>query len=76
MEYFYIQQIWATLYWAIYVLSWLVIPIVQEYERAGDFTPPEKLWRSIKNNLYFYLITLVAGVFFLLYLLYESEFTG
>jgi hypothetical protein len=49
---------------------------VQEYERAGDFTPPEKLWRSVKNNLYFYLVFLVIGAVFLVYLEYESQLSG
>jgi hypothetical protein len=64
------------IYWLIYVLSWVVIPVAQEYEKAGDFTPKARFKRAIRTNLYIYLIFLVLGVIFILYLVVKQQLTG
>ena len=70
-----VKIIWNLSYWIIYVLSWVVIPILQEYEMSGDFTFSSKLNRSIKKNLFFYLLSIIVGVIFVTYLLLSQNFT-
>lgn len=41
-------------YWYIFVVSWVFLPVLKEYENRGEFTPKAKLWGSIKSNLIFY----------------------
>lgn len=70
-----IRAIWQIMYWVIYVLSWLVIPIFQEYEMAGDFSFSKKLSRSIKRNLLFYILIFLLGSLFVAYLILRQSFT-
>lgn len=42
------------IYWFLFISSWIFIPLIQEYEDAGDFTKKKKFIRSIKNNLLYY----------------------
>ena len=42
------------IYWFLFISSWIFIPLIQEYEDAGDFTKKRKFIRSIKNNLLYY----------------------
>ena len=73
---FFFQITYLVIYWLIYLLSWVIIPVAQEYERAGDFTPKDRLKRAIKTNLYIYLIFLILGIVFILYLVIKQELTG
>lgn len=45
-----VKVIWISIYYANFVLTWLVLPIAQEYENAGEFTFKGKLRRSLINN--------------------------
>ncbi|GJR05696.1 LMBR1 domain-containing protein 2 homolog A-like protein [Tanacetum coccineum] len=51
-----ISFFWSWSYWSTFLLTWAVVPILQGYEDAGDFTVKEKLKTSIHVNLVFYLI--------------------
>lgn len=56
-------------------MSWVVIPLVQEYEKAADFTVENRIKRSIRINLYFYLIILAISIVFVCYLIAKKELT-
>ena len=47
-------------YWALFLLSWVIIPLIQCYESSGEFTKMEKLKSSLKENLIYYGI--LAGI--------------
>lgn len=51
------------------MLTWAVVPLIQGYEDAGDFTLKERLKTSIRENLVFYLILGAVGLFGLILLL-------
>lgn len=68
--------LYLIIYWTIYILSWLVIPIAQEYEKAGDFTAQQRIKRAIKTNVYMYLLFAVIGVVFVIYLMIKKQLTG
>ncbi|XP_010530626.1 PREDICTED: LMBR1 domain-containing protein 2 homolog B-like isoform X2 [Tarenaya hassleriana] len=42
-------------YWSTFLLTWAVVPTIQGYEDAGDFSVKERLRTSIHGNLVFYL---------------------
>lgn len=46
-----VKTIWIAIYYVNFVLTWLVLPIAQEYEGAGEFTVRGRLRRSLYNNL-------------------------
>ncbi|EGR27139.1 lmbr1-like conserved region family protein, putative [Ichthyophthirius multifiliis] len=56
-----------------YHLVLLVLPILQEYEDAGEFTKEQKLKRSLVNNLIIYGIFGVFGGLFMAYLFYIGQ---
>jgi hypothetical protein len=75
-EIFIFKIIYQVVYWTIFLLSWIIIPLAQEYERAGDFTTKERLKRAIKTNFYTYLIYVVLGCAFIIYLVVKQKLTG
>ncbi|KAL2538545.1 LMBR1-like membrane protein [Forsythia ovata] len=58
-----ISFFWSWSYWSTFLLTWLVVPLIQGYEDAGDFTMKERLKTSIHVNLVFYLIVGSIGLF-------------
>lgn len=50
-----ISFFWSWSYWSTFLLTWAVVPIIQGYEDAGDFTVTERLKTSVHVNLVFYL---------------------
>ncbi|XP_043692297.1 LMBR1 domain-containing protein 2 homolog isoform X2 [Telopea speciosissima] len=54
---------WSWSYWSTFILTWAVVPTIQGYEDAGDFTVKERLKTSVQGNLVFYLIVGSIGLF-------------
>ena len=48
------------IYWMLFFLSWIIIPLIQSYESSGEFTKWEKFKSSLKENLIFYGV--LAGI--------------
>ncbi|KJE88755.1 hypothetical protein CAOG_00345 [Capsaspora owczarzaki ATCC 30864] len=57
--------IWKIVYWTSQLLTWIILPFMQSYVDAGDFTFWGKLKTSIRENLIVYgsLGVLVVGLF-------------
>ncbi|RLN09474.1 hypothetical protein C2845_PM11G25160 [Panicum miliaceum] len=60
---------WSWSYWSTFILTWAVVPTIQGYEDAGDFTVKERLKTSIHMNLLFYSIVGAIGLIGLILLL-------
>lgn len=45
---------WNLIYWGNFLMCWLILPLVMEYEDAGDFTPVANFKRSVMTNLKYY----------------------
>nr|CAD1826937.1 unnamed protein product [Ananas comosus var. bracteatus] len=60
---------WSWSYWSTFILTWAVVPTIQGYEDAGDFTVKERLKTSIRINLLFYTIVGSIGLFGLILLI-------
>jgi hypothetical protein len=60
-------SLWMTVFWITQVLSWAVLPIIQEYVGSGEFTAKKKFIHSIQLNTKLYLILGVIGVVLLIY---------
>ena len=48
MPSYFLPDLWRIVYWSSQILSWLLLPIMQSYVYAGDFT----IWGKIKTALY------------------------
>uniref|UniRef100_A0A803MCL2 LMBR1-like membrane protein n=1 Tax=Chenopodium quinoa TaxID=63459 RepID=A0A803MCL2_CHEQI len=57
-----ISFLWSWSYWSTFLLTWAVVPLIQGYEDAGDFTLTERLKTSVHVNLVFYLIVGSIGL--------------
>ncbi|KAL7206041.1 hypothetical protein ACSBR2_018873 [Camellia fascicularis] len=64
-----ISFFWSWSYWSTFLLTWAVVPIIQGYEDAGDFTVAERLKTSVHVNLVFYLCIGSIGLFGLVLLI-------
>lgn len=71
----YIQNFWYFSYWYFFILGTIILPILQEYYIAGDFTYSSKLIRAVSRNLIFYSVLLLISLVFILYLLVIESFT-
>ena len=65
--------VWKIIYTLIFFLTWVLLPIAQEYETAGEFSIMEKLKRAIINNLIIYGIFALIGIVFLGYLIIRGK---
>ena len=59
---------YAILYWTIFVISWTLLPAIQEYEDAVDLDFNDKIRRSFNNNMKFYMAAGGASVLFIIYI--------
>jgi hypothetical protein len=64
---------WRVVYWTVFVLCWLVLPILQEYEMAGEYTRLRKLKRAIRRLLWMFFLMATAGLIFIIYLGFIGE---
>ncbi|KAG5898796.1 hypothetical protein JTB14_011006 [Gonioctena quinquepunctata] len=56
-------NLWRTVYWSTQFLTWLVMPMMQSYIKAGDFTVKGKLKSAlIDNAIYYGSYLLICGV--------------
>ncbi|XP_021897450.1 LMBR1 domain-containing protein 2 homolog A, partial [Carica papaya] len=60
---------WSWSYWGTFLLTWAVVPLIQGFEDAGDFTVTERLRTSVHANLVFYLVVGAIGLFGLILLI-------
>lgn len=64
--------IWKVIYYSIFFLTWVLLPIVQEYESSGEFSVKSRIKMAIINNLIIYGIFAALGVLFMVYLIFKS----
>uniref|UniRef100_A0A6A7G415 LMBR1 domain-containing protein 2 homolog n=2 Tax=Hirondellea gigas TaxID=1518452 RepID=A0A6A7G415_9CRUS len=57
---------WRVVYWTSQVLTWLVLPLMQSYTKAGEFTVWGKLRSAlIDNAIYYGSYLLIVGILLL-----------
>ena len=61
-------------YWILFILSWFIIPILQEYEISGEFKVSEKLKASLKSNIKFFVTLGIIGLIAIFYCMFAMGF--
>ena len=56
-----LKILYSVIYWSISLFSWVLIPLISEYENSGYFTRRERLLYSIKSNLLYYGLLLIGS---------------
>ncbi|KAJ3340996.1 hypothetical protein HDU93_005860 [Gonapodya sp. JEL0774] len=59
---------WELNYWTSFVLTWVVIPIMQGYRRSGKFSPVDKFKEAVWSNVVYLLAIGVVGTGFIIYI--------
>lgn len=67
--------LWKSNYWTTFLLTWLLLPVLQEFYRSGHYNKLDKLKDALKRNMKFQLIILSISVLGVLYLMVESGLT-
>ena len=67
------MTLWSLNYWSVFILNWFVLPILQEYLAAGDFTVKERVMRSLRNNIPLLVIYFVAFIIIIIILAFTDS---
>lgn len=67
-----VLYLWKSNYWITFILTWLIIPIIQEFYKSGCYNKFDKLRDAFKRNLKFQLAILAVSIIGVLYLLFEA----
>ncbi|CAG9536789.1 unnamed protein product [Cercopithifilaria johnstoni] len=60
-------RLWRVVYWTAQLLTWIVLPLMQSYSDAGDFSSLGKLRSAIYNNVVYYGTYLALFFMFMVY---------
>lgn len=66
-----ILYLWKFNYWITFLLTWLILPLLQEFFRSGHFSKLSKLKDAAKRNIKFQFIILGVSIAGLIYLMLE-----
>ncbi|KAG8240378.1 hypothetical protein J437_LFUL002519 [Ladona fulva] len=56
-------NLWRVVYWTSQCLTWLILPLMQSYTQAGDFTVSGKLKAALVDNaIYYGSYLFIAGI--------------
>ncbi|XP_046387555.1 LMBR1 domain-containing protein 2 homolog [Ischnura elegans] len=61
-------NLWRVVYWTSQCLTWLILPVMQSYTQAGDFTVSGKLKAALVDNAIYYGSYLFIAGILLIYL--------
>ncbi|KAK7075102.1 LMBR1 domain-containing protein 2 [Halocaridina rubra] len=68
---------WRVVYWTSQVLTWLILPLMQSYTKAGDFTFGTKLRSAVIDNaIYYGSYLLIVGILLLYIALNDPGLDG
>ncbi|XP_047515357.1 LMBR1 domain-containing protein 2 homolog isoform X1 [Pieris napi] len=68
-------NLWRVVYWTSQCLTWLIMPMMQSYSKAGDFTVKGKLKSALVDNAIYYGSYLFICGILLIYLAFTSGVT-
>lgn len=62
---------WKSTYWSTFILTWLLLPVLQEFYRTGHHLKLNRFKESMRQNLKFQLIILGCSIAAAIYLILE-----
>ncbi|XP_026290812.1 LMBR1 domain-containing protein 2 homolog isoform X2 [Frankliniella occidentalis] len=66
-------NLWRVVYWTSQCLTWLIMPVMQSYSRAGEFTWKGKIKSAIIDNTIYYGTYLFICGILLIYLALQPD---
>lgn len=68
-----LPDLWRVVYWSSQILSWFILPIMQSYSYAGDFTVRGKIKTALYENSLWYGSYLVIFGILLIYVIVKPD---
>lgn len=69
------KNLWRIIYWSSQFLTWLIMPLMQSYLKAGDFNMQGKLKSALIDNAIYYGTYLFICGFLLVYIALKPGIT-
>lgn len=66
---------WHIVYWIVFCLCWVILPVIQEYEMAGEFRFKSRLKTAIWRHVRILLLLGAIGLVGVIYLLITGKMT-
>jgi len=63
-----LYDLWRVVYWSSQFLTWIILPLIQSYTQAGEFTFWGKLKSSIWDNAVYYCSYLFIALILIIYI--------
>jgi len=61
-------SLWRVVYWTSQLLTWIVLPLMQSFSQAGEFTFLGKLRSSLWDNAIYYTSYLLIAIILIIYI--------
>ncbi|CAI2339063.1 unnamed protein product [Caenorhabditis sp. 36 PRJEB53466] len=65
-------DLWRVVYWSAQMLTWLILPLLQSYVTAGNFTIFGKIRAAVINNALYYGIYSLCFLAILIYAMFKG----
>lgn len=67
-----IESLWATCYWLVYALVYVIVPLVQMYVYSGHVRSMDRAIYSLCWNIKYYAVFLLLGIAFILWYVFAA----
>jgi len=61
-------NLWRVVYWSSQLLTWVILPIMQSYTQAGEFTVWGKLRSALWDNMLYYASLIFIALILVIYI--------
>ena len=68
-----LTNLWRVVYWSSQLLTWLILPLMQSYTQAGEFTVWGKLRSSLLDNAIYYTSYLFIALILVIYIALQPD---
>ncbi|CAG2165913.1 unnamed protein product [Oppiella nova] len=68
-----LPTLWRIVYWTAQVLTWIVLPLMQSYSMAGEFTVGGKLKAALIDNAIYYGSFAIIFIVFIIYVSIKTQ---
>jgi len=68
-----LPNLWRIVYWSSQFLTWLILPVMQSFSQAGEFTFTGKLKSSLWDNAIYYSSYLLIALILVIYIALQPD---
>ena len=68
-----LPNLWRLVYWTSQLLTWLILPVMQSFTQAGEFTFRGKLKSALWDNMIYYTSYLLIAIILIIYIAMKPE---